>query len=65
MRAATLINPVIAFERHLISRTQRVGRTDREPFAIDREALIRSVEITDEEILDDLLYPAGDRIDRR
>jgi hypothetical protein len=58
MRAATLLAPVIEAEKRLISAPGRVLPFPGRRFEIDHEELARSVEISDEEILDDLLYPA-------
>jgi hypothetical protein len=54
MRTATLLAPVSAAERRLISAPTR-------RLEINREDLIRSIEISEDEILDDLLYPADHR----
>jgi len=54
MRTATLFAPVSAAEKRLVSAPRR-------RFEIDREELLRSIAITDDEILDDLLYPADHR----
>ena len=61
MRTATLLAPVIAAEKRLISAPRLVLPPPRRRLEIDRQELIRSVEISDDEILDDLLYPADHR----
>jgi hypothetical protein len=47
MRAQALLAPAAAVEKHYLE--------------LDEEQLIGSVEITEEEILDDLLFPADHR----
>jgi hypothetical protein len=54
MRTATLFAPVIAAEKRLVSLPGR-------RFEVDRKELSRSIEISEDEILDDLLYPADRR----
>lgn len=61
MRTATLFAPVIAAEKRLISAPKRVLPSSRRHLEIDPEALIPPVEISEDEILDDLLYPADHR----
>jgi phosphohistidine phosphatase SixA len=61
MRTATLLAPVIAAEKRLLSAPRRVLPAPSRRLEIDWEHLIRSVEISDDEILDDLLYPADHR----
>jgi hypothetical protein len=61
MRTGTLSAPVIGTQRRLTSPPRRVLPAPGRRFELDREELIRSIEITDDEILDDLLYPADHR----
>jgi hypothetical protein len=57
----SLFAPIVAAERRLISAPTRALPIARRRFELNWEDLIRSVEISDEEVLDDLLYPADHR----
>jgi hypothetical protein len=57
MRSATLLAPVTAAERHLVAVERRITAAPRRSIEIDFEELVRSLEISEEEILDDLRYP--------
>jgi hypothetical protein len=61
LRTATLFAPVIAAEKRLVSAPKRFLSAPTSPFEINRADLIPSVEISEEEILDDLLYPSDHR----
>jgi hypothetical protein len=58
MRPMTLLAPVIEAERRVIA-------NERQRFELDVDALTDGFEVSEEEILDDLLYPADHRAPRR
>lgn len=58
MRAANLISSALAAEKRLFSRN---GSRPAAHLEIDQKALARSIEISEQEILDDLMYPADRR----
>jgi hypothetical protein len=64
MRTARLLAPVSAAEKRLISAPRRILPARRGRHEINWEDLIRSVELSEDEILDDLLYPADHRVVR-
>jgi hypothetical protein len=64
MRTARLLAPVSAAEKRLFSAPRRILAAPRRRHEINREDLIRFVEIREDEILDDLLYPADHRVVR-
>ena len=64
MRTARLLAPVGVGEKRLLSAPRRILPPPRRRHEINRENLIRSVEISEDEILDDLLYPADHRVVR-
>jgi phosphohistidine phosphatase SixA len=64
MPTARLLAPAGAAEKRLISAPRRILPAPRSRHEITREELIRFVEISEDEILDDLLYPADHRVVR-
>jgi hypothetical protein len=65
MRAATLIAPVIAAERRLVAVERRIVGAPSRGLDVDFDDLARSIEVSEEEILDDLLYPSDHTAARR
>ncbi|HSI79534.1 MAG TPA: hypothetical protein VK919_02675 [Solirubrobacterales bacterium] len=57
MTPTALLRPVIAAERRMLA-------APRGAFGIRKHELVASVEVSEGEIMDDLLYPAAARPDR-